>query len=121
MLKIFDIAIEQPALAYGDPICYEIDPAAAYPAALRDMQEAAMRADQLDSALRTILAPVQTMLTDTGIALALTPRGEVSDDALPVRAQLLEAARLWFTERLHQAVNRAPMSLRITKKVDFRL
>jgi ABC-type iron transport system FetAB ATPase subunit len=107
----------------GDYAAFEVQPDALYPAALADMKDAAARTDQLSSALRQIIMPVRELLTDANIALALTPKAEIVagdnaaqvDGDLSARYQLLEAARLWFTEKLHQAINHAPMHLRILK------
>jgi hypothetical protein len=107
----------------GDYATFEVQPDDLYPASLVDMKGAAGRADQLSSALRQIILPVHDLLTDEHIAIALTPKAEIiaGDDSaqvegdLSMRYKLLEAARLWFTEKLHQSINHAPMRLRILK------
>lgn len=127
-MNVFSIATALEG-APGDRAMFEAAPADMYPAALADMQDAVARADQLSSALRQIIWPVHDLLNESSIAVALTPKAEVlagGDSAqvsadLSARAALLEAARLWFTEKLHAAINHAPMQLRILKDDRYRL
>lgn len=113
----------------GDRAAFEAQPSELYPASLADMQAAVPQAGQLSTALQRIILPVRELLTDENVALALTPKADVTawndtaeiSRALIARASLLEAARLWFTEKLHQAVNHAPMALRILKDERYRL
>jgi hypothetical protein len=62
---------------------------------------------------------------DRGWELALVDRADLPadrDDAdVVARAQALEAARLFFTEALHQAIQNAPMGIRWTKDERFKL
>lgn len=127
-MNVFSIAIA-PEGTPGERALFEAAPADLYPAALADMRAAAPQAAQLSTALQRIILPVRDLLTDDNIAITLTPKADVMDwddaaqieNALSVRASLLEAARLWFTEKLHQAVNHAPMTLRILKDDRYRL
>lgn len=127
-MNVFSIAAALEG-APGDRASFEAAPADLYPAALADMQDAASRVDQLTPALRQILWPVRDLLTESSIAVALTTKADVlagGDPAqvsaeLAARAALLEAARLWFTEKLHAAINHAPMQLRILKDDAFKL
>lgn len=128
MLNVSEIAAP---VEFGEDgrVAFEVLPAQMYQPALADMKAAAPQAGQLSTALQRSILPVRDLLTDENIATALTPKSEImaGDDAVQIaqalitRATLLEAARLWFTEKLHQAVNHAPMSLRILKNDNYRL
>lgn len=127
-MNVFSIAVALEG-APGDLAVFEAAPADLYPAALADMQAAVPQASQISTALQRIILPVRDLLTESSIAMSLTPKADVlagGDPAqvsadLSERAALLEAARLWFTEKLHQAVNHAPMALRILKDDKYRL
>lgn len=120
-MNVFSIAAALEG-APGDRASFEAAPADLYPAALADMQDAANRVDQLTPALRQIVWPVRDLLTESNVAAALTPKADVQNSSdLSTRAALLEAARLWFTEKLHAAINHAPMQLRILKDDAFKL
>lgn len=62
---------------------------------------------------------------DRGWELALVDRADMSADKgdgdVLARAQALEAARLFFTEALHQTINNASMGIRWSKDERFRL
>lgn len=62
---------------------------------------------------------------DGGWELALTDRADMSADRsdpdVLARAQALEAARLFFTEALHQSINNAPMGIHWSKDERYRL
>ena len=109
-------------------IRFEVDPDKAYPAALEDLQDATKRkADDSDfeRTFTGILARYRTQawrMKPRAWTLALTPRWEVKKQAdLTLRAELLELARLWFTEHLHASVEHKPMALRILKSEQWRL
>lgn len=95
----------------GTPNAFEAKPFEAYAAALADMADAKDRIEQLPSALqRIIAAPIDSLLTPENIATAL---GGVGGN--PIRSALLEAARLWFTEKLHAAVSHGPLYIHWTR------
>lgn len=119
-MNVFSIAVALEGTP-GDRATFEAAPADLYPAALADMQDAAGRIDQLTPALRQILWPVRDLLTESNINVALTPKADVLAGDVTMRAALLEAARLWFTEKLHAAINHAPLHLRIVKDDRYRL
>jgi len=120
MLDLFAIAKQVEPTQEGYDLRFEVDPDVLYPAALEHVVAALGRqrpAEPLGQlwdagqALKPVLADVLTWTK--------TPRDQFqgADDAamIAARARLIEIARLWFTELLHQAVGGAPMNVRILK------
>jgi len=100
---------------------FEVEPSEMYPAVLADLQNAVENNRAVSTALGTYKAQ-GAQLDPEAWELALVPRGELtSQAALAARSQALELARLWFTERLHQHIDHAPLELRILRNADWRL
>lgn len=122
MLNVFDIAMPEERVDIPDRAAYVIEPARAYPAALADMTDALDNIGSLPSALQSIITPVRDLLTPERIALTEKSLDEIDNaNARVERARLLEAARLWFTEKLHAALNFKPLNLHILKDERYRL
>lgn len=125
MLNVFDIAIPEERPDILDRVAYAVEPDRMYPASLSDMVESLPHMGELDSAMVSILAPVAGILTPANIALVgLTKPETVAQhgaEALAIRAALMTGARLWFTERLHVAINHAPLNFRILRDERYRL
>lgn len=107
-LNVFDHA--QHIDREGTENAFAAAPFETYSAALDDMLESKDRIDQLSPALQQIIVPVAGVLSAESIAAALA--GEPGDAQ---RAALLEAARLWFTEKLHAAISHAPLFISWTR------
>lgn len=107
-LNVFDHA--QPIEREGTENAFNAAPFETYSAALADMLASKDRLAQLSPALQQILAPVAGVLSAESIAAALA--GKPGDAQ---RAALLEAARLWFTEKLHAAISHAPLFISWTR------
>lgn len=107
-LNVFDFAkkIER---AEADN-AFAAAPFETYGAALADMLDAKERVAQLSPALQQIIVPVSGVLTAESVAAALA--GQPGDAQ---RRALLEAARLWFTEKLHAAISHAPLFISWTR------
>jgi hypothetical protein len=123
---------------------FEVEPSEMYPAALADVQ-VALEENRAVSGALVLYKHRATQLAVEAVAswqenddfiltrtvkhvdtkaweLALLPRDSITDArAVEIRAEALEIARLWFTERLHQFINHAPMELHILKDDDWRL
>lgn len=95
----------------GVAFAFTASPFGAYSAALVDMIDVAAsgRIDQQSSALQTIVKPLADTLKaldPESVAAVLSPLpADAPDAAKAERAQIIEAARLWFTEKLHAAVS----------------
>lgn len=120
MLDLFAIAKQVEPTQEGYDLRFEVDPDVLYPAALAHVV-AALGRQRPAEPLGQLWDRGHAIAPDLAevLAWAKTPRDQFqgADDAAMInaRAQLLEVARLWFTELLHQAVGGAPMNVRILK------
>lgn len=98
---------------------FVVEPAQLYPAAIADLIEVVEAGRQPSHP--ALIAPYHRAkaLGAGGLRLALVARAQCPPDDLTIRAEALEVARLWFTEKLHQAIDHAPMGLHITKDDDW--
>jgi hypothetical protein len=100
-------------------VVFEVEPGKMYPAAIKDINTTRIAdnnwtgVQHLDSAVRHLPA--------RGWELAINLQMEVEPDEESLYNNALELARLWFTEKLHQAINHAPMKLVIKKDLRWRL
>ena len=100
---------------------FVVEPAQLYPAAVADLIEVVEAGRQPSHP--ALIAPYHQAraLGAGGLKTALVPRHKCPPDDLALRAEALEVARLWFTEKLHQAIDNAPMGLHIVKDEAYRL
>lgn len=105
---------------YKDRVCYVVDPQDLYEKTLRHFKKI-IRADEseLEQPIDEHTARVR-QLTLQDVRLAERKRSEVSAGELPLRAAVLELARLWFTRSLKLRTGK-PIHLRITSNPDWRL
>jgi hypothetical protein len=109
-----------------DRVAFEIGPGVLYPEAIADIR-ALLASGYLPQAktkagmdalmiLHTQAKRVPAEAWDMALSAEppLPERGEI-------RAMALELARLWFTEKLHQAVDYKPMALRILKDERYKM
>lgn len=93
-----------------------------YPAAIEDLREAVQygvepKPGPLLNYYRAALA-----LPDEAWECAIMTKAGLAEDKRRLRATVLEVARLWFTELVHETVDHRPMYLRIRKgSVDWSL
>lgn len=98
---------------------FEIDPDTMYPATIEEIQLALAGEGVFPIRDHEVAAK---SLPEFAWGLALTPRDQVEEwEKLAIRAKALELARLWFTERIHQAVDHVPMKIHILKSERWRL
>jgi hypothetical protein len=106
-LNVFDYLTP---VEHGDAThAFEADADACYPAALADMLRAKSNKAQMSPAMQAIMSMVNGDLTQGNIDIVLA--GSPGD---PTRALFLEAARLWFTEKIKEAVSQSDLFIRWT-------
>lgn len=93
-----------------------------YPSAIDDLREALQYdVEPKPGPLLNYYRAAKT-LPDEAWEYAQKPRTGMPEEARRLRATVLELARLWFTELVHETVEHRPMYLRIRKGAqDWRL
>jgi hypothetical protein len=100
---------------------FSVQPGEVYPAALEELADAVQSGQApKDPPLASLYARAAA-LGPEGLRLGTEPRDALPDELVPVRAEALEIARLWFTEQLHQAVEGRPIGLHIARDDAWKL
>lgn len=119
MLNVFELVTQEDRP--DGRVGFVVNPDALYRAAIEHIRQRLDLQARPGGYLGQLFDMVQE-LPDVAFEWALRP---LSDDFTPeereMRAAVLELARKWFTEVLHQAIGQEPMGLHILKDERYRL
>lgn len=115
-MNLIDIARPVPDPTGEGRMGFEVDAGTLYPRAVDDLKECVeyCQAPVEGSPLLTYYRQAR-LLNDSAWEVAMGPKPEGDGFERQTRATVLELARLWFTELLHESIGHVPMYLRIVK------